>query len=178
MIIKPSEIQSLEYILNQSIRPHAPDMGNNQPQKILQSKRNLLDLLERWREPQKITIIAGSRTIGPSDNKPLYQIAEELMIIFTWCNKCPWPISKVLSGTAKGVDTAGEWWATANEIPVERHPARWDLYKGKSAGPIRNEEMAKIAHGLIMVWDGKSKGSKNMLELADKYALELHVLEL
>lgn len=126
------------------------------------------------------TIIAGPRFFGsPQENKSHKKLHEEVMTIFKHCNSCPWlaDITQVFSGKAKGVDTVGEWWATAREIPVRPFPANWDLY-GLSAGPIRNEEMAKEADGLIVLWDGKSSGTGNMIELADQYELIVHPMRI
>jgi hypothetical protein len=72
-----------------------------------------------------------------------------------------------VSGGAEGVDTIAIEWAKANHLPVNVFPADWSKH-GKSAGPIRNAEMAKYADALICIrWD-YSKGSKNMAELMIK----------
>lgn len=39
--------------------------------------------------------------------------------------------------------------------------ADWETH-GKAAGPIRNRAMAKYADQLLLIWDGKSRGSANM----------------
>ena len=80
----------------------------------------------------------------------------------------------VLSGTARGVDRLGEMWALEYEIPVERYPADWDTY-GKSAGYRRNEDMAKRAEALVAIWDGESKGTGHMIDLAKKHGLIVYV---
>ena len=54
--------------------------------------------------------------------------------------------------------------------------ANWDKY-GKRAGMIRNEEMARQATDCIVFWDRKSKGTANMIELAEKYNLRLKVVK-
>jgi hypothetical protein len=74
-------------------------------------------------------------------------------------------VSEIVSGTAHGVDRLGEAWANAHSINIKRFPADWDTY-GRRAGFIRNAEMADYADGLILIWDGKSHGSKMMLNLA------------
>lgn len=67
----------------------------------------------------------------------------------------------IVSGTAKGIDIAGEQWADMCNLSVHRFPADWDN-EGKKAGHLRNKKMAKYADALLLIWDGKSKGSGNM----------------
>lgn len=81
-------------------------------------------------------------------------------------------ITTVVSGGAPGVDALGEQWAKSAGVPVVKFPADWRTY-GKAAGPIRNEQMAKYADALILVWDGKSKGSASMKRLAQNYGLKI-----
>lgn len=76
-------------------------------------------------------------------------------------------ITEVVSGCAKGADELGERYANENGIPIKAFPADWNQYK-KSAGPIRNREMAQYAEVLIAVWDGKSRGTKNMIDEMNK----------
>lgn len=45
----------------------------------------------------------------------------------------------------------------------------------KSAGPIRNGEMAKYGDVLIAFWDGKSRGTKSMIDCALREGCEVHV---
>ena len=86
---------------------------------------------------------------------------------------------KFISGTCRGADVLGEQFAYTYEYEVIRFPADWDHY-GKSAGYRRNAEMAKYAseaYGvLIAFWDGQSRGTKHMIDLAKRYGLELHVV--
>jgi hypothetical protein len=101
-------------------------------------------------------IIAGSR--GITDYKLVYRAIEA----------CPFSkeITEVFSGTARGVDQLGERWAESKKIPVRRFPADWDTH-GKSAGHIRNAQMAIGAAALICLWDGISRGSRGMIEEMD-----------
>lgn len=73
-----------------------------------------------------------------------------------------WIIQEVVSGTARGVDTTAIDWALVNGVPVKEFPADWDKH-GKGAGYIRNSQMADYADALIAIWDGKSKGTLNMI---------------
>jgi len=86
-------------------------------------------------------------------------------------------IHLIISGTANGVDKLGERFAEENHIPLLKMPADWNTY-GKSAGYIRNEEMAKEATACIILWDGASKGTKHMIDLAKKYKLQLWIYKL
>ena len=84
-------------------------------------------------------------------------------------------ITEVVSGTARGADRLGERWAEDNNIPISRMPADWNGH-GKAAGYIRNEEMAKCSDALVAFWDGKSKGTKHMIDLANKYGLKIKIV--
>ncbi|MBR4100013.1 MAG: DUF2493 domain-containing protein [Clostridia bacterium] len=70
-----------------------------------------------------------------------------------------------ISGGCKGADMIGERYAKENGFEIERYLADWKRY-GKSAGPKRNKQMAQIADFIICFWDGKSKGTKSMIEYA------------
>jgi len=76
-------------------------------------------------------------------------------------------ITEVVSGTAWGADTAGERWADWRGIPVKQFRPDWKKWK-TMAGIVRNREMADYADGAIVIWDGKSRGSKNMIEEMQK----------
>lgn len=81
----------------------------------------------------------------------------------------------VISGTASGADRLGEVWAKANGLNLLRMPADWKTH-GKSAGYRRNVEMAEVADACIVFWDGKSRGSKHMIDIAKKKGLPLRVV--
>lgn len=53
-------------------------------------------------------------------------------------------------------------------------PADWNKY-GKKAGPIRNKKMANYAEALLAIWDGKSCGTKNMIQQAKENNLRIYV---
>lgn len=80
----------------------------------------------------------------------------------------------IICGQARGADTLGEIYAKEKDYEVNYYPANWDFY-GKSAGYIRNEEMAKNSDALVAFWDGKSRGTKHMIETAKKYNLKIRI---
>lgn len=108
-------------------------------------------------------IVAGSRDVTESEVRAALTL-------------CPWVgfVSVIVSGTARGADTFGERWAQENNIEIIRFPADWERY-GRRAGPIRNEVMANNAEGLVAVWDGKSRGTRSMINLALKHGLRVMV---
>ena len=73
----------------------------------------------------------------------------------------------IISGCASGADTLGERYAAEHNLPVERYPADWERY-GRAAGPKRNMQMAMVADEVIVFWDGKSRGTKNMIDSSKK----------
>jgi len=85
-----------------------------------------------------------------------------------------WDITEVVSGGARGVDKLGEEFAKKNSIPLKTFHANWTKY-GKRAGPIRNKKMAEYADALIAIWDGKSRGTKDMICQATIQGLWVHV---
>lgn len=81
----------------------------------------------------------------------------------------------IISGCAQGADTLGLRYASENAFDVEEYPADWNKY-GKKAGYMRNVEMAENADALIAFWDGKSKGTKHMIDIATERNLPIRVI--
>lgn len=97
-------------------------------------------------------VIAGTRTL---------KVAPEDILAFICHNKLDLTLEEVVSGGAKGIDTNAIAMAKANNLPYKVFEADWNTH-GKAAGPIRNKQMADYADALLLIWDGKSKGSANM----------------
>lgn len=113
-------------------------------------------------------IIAGGRDFN--DYRLLkYEVKKFIL------ESCETPDIEIVSGKARGADSLGEAFAMEYWFPIEEFPADWDKH-GKSAGHIRNEEMAKYATHCICFWDGSSRGTKNMIENAQKHGLILKVI--
>ncbi len=85
------------------------------------------------------------------------------------------PITEVVCGGARGADQGGLDWAVARRIPLAMFPADWDAH-GKSAGAIRNTQMAEYAEALVAFWDGKSRGTEHMIKVATKKGLKVDVV--
>ena len=74
----------------------------------------------------------------------------------------------ILSGKCSGVDNMAERYAIEKGYDLETYPAEWNKF-GKSAGPKRNRIMAERADLVMVFWDYKSKGTKNLIEYATKF---------
>lgn len=109
------------------------------------------------------TIVAGSRDIISP------KVVKEAM------ESCGWEITEVVSGHARGVDRMGELVAKSKGIPVTTFIADWDQFD-KRAGYLRNEQMADYADCLCAIWDGVSAGTKNMIDIAKREGLRVHVV--
>ena len=85
----------------------------------------------------------------------------------------------VVCGCADGADTLGKKYAEEVGWNVELFPANWNIL-GKSAGILRNKEMAKYAEGgdigyLVAFWNGKSRGTHNMIDTALQHSLPVTI---
>lgn len=108
------------------------------------------------------TIIAGGRDVHNYD------------ALLEAVSECAWGISSVVSGGATGADALGERYAESMNLKLELYIPDWDKH-GRAAGPIRNRKMAENAEALIALWDGKTRGTKNMIETAQKLGLMVYV---
>lgn len=82
---------------------------------------------------------------------------------------------EIVSGGALGADSLGQRFAENNWIRVKIFRADW-VKHGKSAGPIRNRAMAEYADALVAFWDGKSRGTADMIKVAKKKGLAVRVV--
>lgn len=112
------------------------------------------------------TIIAGSRTVGD------ITIVRDAMICADFEENIHPTI--IVSGVATGADRLGIMWADEVGLPVQKFPALWNKY-GKKAGFIRNAQMADNADALVAVWDGVSKGTKHMINIARSRNLKIFI---
>ena len=77
---------------------------------------------------------------------------------------------ELVSGGARGADTLAIDYGAINHIPINVYYADWNRH-GKRAGYLRNAKMAQVATHCIAFWDGKSHGTKHMIDLARKNSL-------
>jgi hypothetical protein len=84
-------------------------------------------------------------------------------------------LDEIVCGEARGADLLGRRWAEEHEYPIASFPADWDKY-GKTAGYIRNTQMADYGDYLLAFWDGKSKGTRHMINIALDHAMPVRVV--
>jgi hypothetical protein len=123
-------------------------------------------------------IIAGSRTIT------------EIETVAAAVAASGFEITAGVSGGARGVDLLGAQWALENGVPVKTFSAEWrDItapgavikvtkqgrrYNAR-AGFDRNQKMADYAEALIAVWDGRSPGTRDMIDRARARGLRVFI---
>lgn len=131
-------------------------------------------------------IIAGSR--GITDYMLVRQAVIDSGLWTAYKRKL-----EVVCGMAKGVDLLGRDFAKCNKLIWHEFPAAWDDLEapgavirtrrdGKQynvkAGTDRNIEMGKFSDGLIAIWDGESRGTKQMIYWAVENGLFVFVQNL
>lgn len=82
----------------------------------------------------------------------------------------------IISGGANGADKLGERYANERGFKLIVMKADWDKH-GKSAGYIRNSEMADEATHVITFWDSVSRGTRHMIDIANKAGLKLCIVK-
>ena len=70
----------------------------------------------------------------------------------------------IVAGEARGADTLARWWAEAEGIPFDPHPARWEEH-GAAAGHIRNQAMLDTGPDLVLAFPG-GRGTADMVRRA------------
>lgn len=80
----------------------------------------------------------------------------------------------IIEGGAKGADNLAERFASRAGLKHKQFKPDWEQY-GRSAGHVRNAEMAKEAQIGFAFWDGKSKGTESMKNKMLRLGREVHV---
>lgn len=106
-------------------------------------------------------VIAGTRYKDPDNRIPF----DDYTLLTKSIERSGYNITEVISGDAIGVDKMGERWAVTNNIKTTLMPVSSEEWNrlGKRAGPMRNKRMAEYCDAAIVIWDGKSPGTRNMV---------------
>lgn len=87
----------------------------------------------------------------------LQQVLDDLLI-----NDKLEDITEVVQGGAAGIDFHAKEWSWDVGVKCTEFRADWDTL-GKAAGPTRNLKMADYGDALLAIWDGESRGTKDMI---------------
>ncbi len=105
-------------------------------------------------------MIVGSRSITAFDLSPYI----------------PANVDTVISGGAEGIDTLAEQYADKHHLSKYIVRPRYELY-GRAAPLKRNEQMVDMADTILVIWDGRSKGTQYTLRYAEKKHKSLTVIQ-
>lgn len=125
---------------------------------------------DNYRNAYKV-IVAGGRDFGD------YEYMSEKLDELFWCSDVfqTYPI-KIISGMADGTDTLAIRYADEYGMTKILFPANWKEHP-RMAGILRNEDMLTIATHLVAFWNGKSHGTKHMIEIAREKGIPVWVFE-
>lgn len=113
-------------------------------------------------------IVAGGRDFVNTN-----RMIEELQKLVNSGNipDCP----ELVCGMARGADMlAYSLWANHN-MKIHTFPADWKTHP-RSAGYIRNAEMGNFADVLVAFWDGKSRGTKHMIDIMQRLNKPVYIV--
>ena len=79
----------------------------------------------------------------------------------------PKGITEIVSGGAKGIDTVAKEYALKNRVKLTEFLPEYSKYK-KGAPLKRNLQIIEYADMVIAFWDGKSRGTKFMIDSCKK----------
>lgn len=75
----------------------------------------------------------------------------------------PTGITEIVSGGAKGIDTCAKQYAELNAIKITEFLPDYSKF-GRKAPLLRNLEIIDYADEIIAFWDGKSRGTRFVIE--------------
>lgn len=81
----------------------------------------------------------------------------------------------IIHGGGRGADEQAGKLATEFGIPAQSFPPDYDSF-GKAAPHVRNDEMLKHADRVLAFWDGKSRGTKSVIDKAEKRGIPVEVI--
>ena len=87
----------------------------------------------------------------------------------------PKETTEIISGGAKGVDTLAKEYALENGLKLTEFLPEYERY-GKGAPLKRNITIIESADIVLAFWDGKSRGTKFVIENCPKEKLKLFLI--
>ncbi len=75
--------------------------------------------------------------------------------------------TEIISGGAKGIDTCAKEYCTKNNININEIIPEYERY-GRGVPIVRNRKIIAEADFVLILWDGKSKGTKFVIDECEK----------
>lgn len=85
-------------------------------------------------------------------------------------------VTEIISGGAKGVDTSAKEYAKKHNIKLTEFLPDYRRY-GRGAPLKRNISIIQNADLILAFWDGKSKGTKHVIENAKKMEVTIKIID-
>ena len=109
-------------------------------------------------------LVCGSRSVHPDEREVLARLGTL------------GPDVTVVSGGARGADSAGEAAARLGGLRCEVFPAHWARLGGR-AGIVRNLQMLNSGIDCVLAfWDGESRGTAHTLAEAKKRGIRVWIV--
>ena len=115
-------------------------------------------------EDKKIVAVVGSRSV-----RSCAALAVRLAALAP---------DQVVSGGAVGVDALAAAWARAHGVPLLELRPDYAAHGPTAATHVRNAEIVRRATLVLVVWDGKSKGTLSTLRAARRLGRRCELLPL
>ena len=87
----------------------------------------------------------------------------------------PDDLTEIVSGGAKGVDTTAREYATEHGIKLTEFLPEYSRYK-RGAPLKRNIQIAEYADKVLAFWDGKSKGTKYVIDYCTEHNIPIEIM--
>ena len=79
----------------------------------------------------------------------------------------PSECKEIVSGGAKGIDTCAAEYAVARGLRLTEFLPQYEMYK-RGAPIVRNKQIVEYADFVIAFWNGKSRGTKWVIDYCEK----------
>ena len=89
----------------------------------------------------------------------------------------PDDVTEIVSGGAKGVDSDARNYAEKNGIKITEFLPDYTLH-GRGAPLKRNIQIIEYADMVLAFWDGKSRGTKYVIDNCEKTGVPVRVIKL
>ena len=84
-------------------------------------------------------------------------------------------LDEIVSGGARGVDSIAAEYANQNGIKLTEFLPEYTKY-GKAAPLIRNRQIVDYTDKILVFWDGKSKGTKFVIDNCKKIGKDIEIV--